>query len=120
MRKIVIMLVGVALVVVACSKGSQSGSGSGMVTTVDCSGAAKSFSTDVNPIIQNSCATNSGCHAAGSSNGPGPLLTYQQIFNARVAIRAAVASGEMPQNATLSASQKNAILCWVDNGATNN
>jgi hypothetical protein len=119
MRKIMIVLVGVAVVVVACSKGS-SGGNSGMVTSVDCSGAVKSFSADVNPIIQSSCAINSGCHAAGSVNGPGPLLTYQQIFNARFAIRAAVASGFMPQNSTLSASQKNNILCWVDNGATNN
>jgi len=26
----------------------------------------------------------------------------------------------MPLNATLTATQKNAILCWIDNGAPNN
>jgi hypothetical protein len=88
--------------------------------TADCSGPAKSFATDVSPVFQTSCAINSGCHATGSGNGPGPLLNYSQIFNARGDIRPAVASGHMPLNATLTASQKNAILCWIDNGAPNN
>jgi len=88
--------------------------------TADCSGPAKSFVTDVSPVFQTSCAINSGCHATGSGNGPGPLLDYSQIFNARVDIRSAVASGHMPLNATLTAAQKNAILCWIDSGAPNN
>jgi len=88
--------------------------------TADCSGPAKSFITDVSPVFQTSCAINSGCHATGSANGPGPLLNYSQIFNAQADIRSAVASGHMPLNATLTASQKNAILCWIDNGAPNN
>ena len=88
--------------------------------TVDCSGPAKSFVTDVSPVFQTSCAINSGCHATGSGNGPGPLLNYSQIFNARADIRPAVASGHMPLNATLTVTQKNAILCWIDNGAPNN
>jgi len=88
--------------------------------TADCSGPAKSFVTDVSPVFQTSCAINSGCHATGSGNGPGPLLNYSQIFNSRADIRSAVASGHMPLNATLTASQKNAILCWIDNGAPNN
>ena len=88
--------------------------------TADCSGPAKSFVTDVSPVFQASCAINSGCHATGSGNGPGPLLSYSQIFNARADIRSAVASGHMPLNATLTATQINAILCWIDNGAPNN
>ena len=88
--------------------------------TADCSGPAKSFVTDVSPVFQTSCAINSSCHATGSGNGPGPLLSYSQIFNARADIRSAVASGHMPLNATLPATQINAILCWIDNGAPNN
>ena len=88
--------------------------------TADCSGPAKSFVTDVSPVFQTSCAINSSCHATGSGNGPGPLLSYSQIFNARTDIRSAVASGHMPLNATLPATQINAILCWIDNGAPNN
>lgn len=114
MKRIIACLLFIIVIIAACSKGG------GVVTTVDCTGAAKSFATDVNPIIQSFCATNSGCHGSGSGNGPGPLITYQQIFNARIAIRSAVASGSMPQNSTLSASQKNTILCWIDNGAISN
>lgn len=114
MKKVIVGLAGVIIIVVACSKNNE------VVTTVDCSGAAKSFATDVQPIIQSSCATSVSCHASGSSNGPGALTTFQQVFNARIAIRMAVANGSMPQNGSLSAAQKNTILCWIDNGATSN
>jgi hypothetical protein len=105
----------ITVVAIACSKGS-----SGMVASVDCSGAAKSFMTDVNPIIQSTCAIGSNCHAAGSNNGPGPLTTYQQVVNARISIRSAVINGTMPKDGRLSASQINAIICWIDNGGANN
>jgi hypothetical protein len=105
----------ITVVAIACSKGS-----SGMVASVDCSGAAKSFMTDVNPIIQSSCAIGSNCHAAGSNNGPGPLATYQQVVNASALIRLAVINGTMPKGGRLSASQINAIICWIDNGGANN
>ena len=87
---------------------------------VDCSGPAKSFAIDVRPVFQASCTNGSGCHGAGSNNGPGPLLTYTQIFDHRGEIRAAVASDHMPLNGSLTASQKNAILCWIDSGAPGN
>ena len=87
-------------------------------TTGDCNTTPKSFSIDVNPVIQASCAS-SGCHGAGSTNGPGALLTYSQIFNARTSIRSAVSSGRMPKNASLSVSEKAKILCWIDDGSKN-
>jgi hypothetical protein len=87
-------------------------------TTINCTGS-KTFASDVNPIIQSVCA-NSGCHDAASFNGPGPLTTYQQVFNARTSIRSVVASGIMPKNTTLSSDQKAAIICWIDGGASNN
>ena len=97
----------------ACKKNNDASS-------EDCSGPEKSFSSDVNPVVQASCATNSGCHGAGSANGPGALVIYSEIFNARSEIRPAVASGHMPLNGSLTASEKNAILCWIDNGAPDN
>ena len=87
--------------------------------TADCS-TAKSYATDVSPIIQSYCATNSGCHASGSSNGPGVLTSYAQVYSARSAIRTAVVNGSMPQNGSLTNAQKNAIICWIDSGAANN
>jgi hypothetical protein len=86
----------------------------------NCNGPAKSFAADVNPIIQGSCATAVSCHAVGSTTGPGPLVTYSQIFSVRSTIRSEVAGGHMPPNGTLPITQKNAIICWIDNGAPNN
>ena len=97
----------------ACGKNPQT-------TSVDCSGPMKSFINNVQPVIQGSCATGSNCHGTGSSNGPGPLLNYTQLFNARSDIRSAVLSGHMPPNGTLSATEKSIIICWIDNGALNN
>jgi len=112
MLKFSFPVVVVLLIVNACTKDPD--------VTVDCSGPARSFITDISPVFQTSCAINSGCHATGSINGPGPLLDYSQIFNARADIRSAVASRHMPLNATLPATQINAILCWIDSGAPNN
>ena len=107
-----ITVLGILFLIIACSKKSDS-------VATNCS-TTISFAADVNPVIQSSCALNPGCHASGSTNGPGPLTNYTQVFSARAAIRIAVASGKMPQNSTLSTTQKDAILCWIDSGAPNN
>lgn len=106
------LLLMLALLYTACKKSSS--------TVVDCSTVSnKAFAANVNPIIQNSCNL-SGCHAAGSTNGPGALTNYTEVFNAQSSVRSAVSSGRMPKNASLSSSQKNSIVCWIDNGAPNN
>ena len=99
----------------SCSKDDNGGGASVDCTTI----TNKAFAADISPIIQSTCAV-SGCHAAGSFNGPGALTSYTEVFNARTAIRSAVASGRMPQGGSLSTSQKNSIICWVDSGAPNN
>lgn len=98
---------------------NNSGGGGGTTFTPNCSGAAIQFSANVSPIFQSTCAV-SGCHNAGSANGPGPLTNYAEINAAKVQIRAAVLSGSMPKNGTLTAAQKNSIICWIDAGAANN
>ncbi|HMU47641.1 MAG TPA: hypothetical protein PKC72_14825 [Chitinophagaceae bacterium] len=98
----------------SCSKDDNGGN-----NTVVCTNTTKSFSTDVNPIIQTFC-NQSNCHNPGSTNGPGALTNYSQVFNARNAIRGQVAAGLMPQNTTLTTEQKNSIICWIDSGAPNN
>lgn len=114
MEKTAIFILAFALLIInACSKNN------GSDYTVDCS-VAKSFGTDANPVIQSNCATNSGCHGTGSSHGPGPLTTYIQIYNNRSAIRTSILNGSMPQNGSLTSSQKNAVICWIDAGALNN
>jgi len=118
MKKLPGLTACIALIVVllfACKKDSEKNS----EEMVDCSTITTTFSGTVSPLISTSCAK-SGCHATGSSNGPGALTNYTQIFNSRVRIRAVVASGEMPQDATFSAQQKAIITCWIDAGAPNN
>lgn len=118
-KKLVPVLVMIVSVIFGCSKSGDTGSGGGSGTyTPNCS-TTKTFSADAAPVFQSVCAA-SGCHATGSSNGPGELVSYTQIFNARAAIRSAVASGRMPKTGTLSNAQKDAVLCWIDSGAPNN
>ena len=101
------------ILLIACSKDPAPPS-------LDCSTVTnKAFNADILPIFQNSCATTS-CHAAGSVNGPGALVNYNQIAAAASRIRTAVANGSMPQNSSLSTAQKNSILCWIDSGFPNN
>ena len=108
-----------ALVVISCSKSNPDTVGGGGNNNIDCSGTPKTFSGDANPLIQGVCNQPS-CHASGSTNGPGPLTNYTQVFNAKSVIRNAIATGLMPQNSTFNASQKAAIVCWIDSGAPNN
>lgn len=86
----------------------------------NCDNVNSQFAAHVQPILNTSCATNSSCHGSGSVNGPGPLLNYTQAKNAAAQIKAAVVSGRMPQNGSLTTAQKNTISCWVDGGAPNN
>lgn len=119
MRKVFLaslVIVSVLSFIISCSK---SNSTTGDNTSTACEGVPKNFITDVNPLIQTFC-NQSACHNAGSTNGPGPLTNYTEVFNARSSIRAQVAAGLMPQNTTLTTAQKNTIICWIDNGAPNN
>ena len=117
MKKNSLVVVFGFVVLVSCSKSDDS-TNTPPTNDTNCTGT-KSFSADVNPIFQTVCS-NAGCHNPGSANGPGALTTYQQIFNARTSIHSAVSSGTMPKNTTLTATQKNAIICWINSGAPNN
>jgi ribosomal protein S2 len=118
MKKHFLVVLCFVAIIVSCTKSSVSNNTNTNNNTVTCTGT-KSYASDVSPIIQSVC-TSSGCHDASSTNGPGPLTNYQQVFNARTTIRSAIVSGLMPKNSSLSASQKSAIICWIDNGASNN
>jgi hypothetical protein len=119
MKKSTTLAVFIVLVVAlanACKKDSNDDNGS---STVDCGTITTTFSGTVSPLMGTSCAK-SGCHNSGSTNGPGALTTYTQIFNAKSQIRTAVASGSMPRDASFTAAQKATITCWIDAGAPNN
>lgn len=126
MNKSIPVIISLFFIILSCSKGGSStgggnnNGGGGGGSTVNCNGVPASFAADVNPIVQSTCATDASCHGSGSPNGPGPLLTYTQISNARIAIKTAVGNGSMPKTGSLTTAQKNSIICWVDGGGLNN
>lgn len=77
--------------------------------TPSCGNTVKSYKTDVAPILQSAC---SGCHSTFGS--------YNSVYADRLSIRSMVVTGQMPRGSSLTASQKDAIACWIDNGAPNN
>jgi hypothetical protein len=114
MKTLTILMILIAGIFVACEKGPDNDGG----FIADCS-VPKSFSTDVVPLMQAYCQTGN-CHGTGDTAGPGELVTYQQVFTQRMAIKDAVSNGSMPLYNTLTGSQKAKIVCWIDSGAPNN
>lgn len=86
----------------------------------DCTGVQSTFSADVLPLIQSSCAQGTACHGSGSGNGPGALTTYSQIRSAVAQIISSVEAGRMPLGAPLTAEKVKVISCWAGNGTLNN
>jgi hypothetical protein len=106
----------------ACSKKDStpaSGGGGGGIT-FSCAGISPKFAADVQPIITSLCATNSGCHATGSVTSGGPFTNYTEINAKKSNIKAQILAGTMPKSGTISQTQINAIICWIDSGAPNN
>lgn len=110
--KLTYLLAAAAVIFSSCANNNEPG-------TIDCTDVEATFAEDVLPIITSSCATSS-CHASGTSNGPGPLTNYNQVFSAKTSVEDAVTSGRMPKNSSLSAAQRNTIVCWIRSGAINN
>lgn len=99
----------VCIILFACSKSNTTNESS------NCNSAI-SFSQTIQPILINNC-TLSNCH--DGSNLP-YIANYNIAHDGAGQIRSSVASGYMPRGGTLSASDKSAILCWIDNGSKNN
>jgi hypothetical protein len=118
-KKLVLIAICIPIIFVACKKnGTDTPGNGGGNGTIDC-GTVK-FSSTILPLISNKCAT-SGCHDATSSNGPGPLTNYAQIFASRTSIVAAVTSNRMPQGGpALSTQEKATLTCWINANAPNN
>ncbi|MBI1783351.1 MAG: hypothetical protein HYR66_18605 [Sphingobacteriales bacterium] len=109
----------VLTVLFSCSKGNSTSGGTnngGGGTTVDCSTINAKFNADVLPIIQGSCAI-TGCHNGTQSPR---LTTYDEIAANASIVNSQVQSGIMPKTGSLTTSQKNIIICWVQSGALNN
>ncbi len=115
MQKLLIFLTG-SLFFYSCKKNTDP------VTSQpgNCDSVAYSFTADVRPLLVTYCLTGSNCHNTGSLNNGGELTDHEKVFNKKIAIRRNVELGIMPVNATLSAAEIKAFICWIDSGALNN
>jgi SprB-like repeat protein len=75
-----------------------------------------SYAQSIEPIIMNNCAV-TGCH--NGSQFP-DLQSYENVKSNSARIKEFTQSGFMPQSGSLTQAQKDAIACWVDDGAKNN
>jgi hypothetical protein len=76
-----------------------------------------SWQDHIKPIIETRCAK-AGCHI--ENTGRVPLVTYNDVFFNRSAVKGRVVSLSMPFDGSLPADQIQMIACWVDDGAPEN
>ncbi len=76
-----------------------------------------SYQASVADIMKTSCAV-TGCHVAGTGRQNFEMFSVIQA-NAN-GIKTRTQSGNMPRNSTITEEQKQAIACWVDDGAKDN
>lgn len=94
------------------------------LVTYDCTGLAPTYTTDIKPIFDASCAI-SGCHNASSAANGINLSTYSGSLSANsTSILGSIEhkSGyrAMPESAAqLSTTSRQKIYCWVQNGRPN-
>mgnify|MGYP000019283162 FL=1 len=75
-----------------------------------------SFANTIKPILDHNCNF-SGCHDDQVITA---LNTFQTVHDGAAQIKLSILTGKMPRNRTMTIADKNAIYCWVDNGAKNN
>lgn len=89
---------------------------------VECDTVNVSYAEDIEPIIDNSCAT-SGCHVDGGT-GNGSFKNYTRVKakvdNGSMRQRVVVTQDMPPDPESLTACQINKIDAWIDAGAPNN
>jgi len=110
LSKIIFSLI-FSILIIACSKNAANNAN----TTVTCN-PNTSFSTTILPLFNTSCNTY-GCH---DGNNAAALNNFLVIHDNATQIRASVSTGRMPKDKPLSATDKTAILCWIDNGSKDN
>jgi hypothetical protein len=106
-----ILTVIISSTAIHCSK-----SGSDATTTTYTCDPNISFANTVKPILDHNC-NYAGCH---DDQVVTALNTYQTVHDGAAQIKLSIQTGKMPKNRTISAADKNAIFCWIDNGAKNN
>jgi len=103
------------LIFVACSKDEE--------TQVDCLGVSATYTVDIAPIMNGSCAI-SGCHTGIFPADGLDLSNYLTVKNASInskvlqSIKHLSGAKAMPQDASkLSNDKINKVECWIKAGA---
>ena len=103
------------LVLLSCSKDEE--------TKADCSGVSPTYTSDIAPIINLSCAI-SGCHTAIFPADGLDLSTYSKVKSASIngkvlqSIKHLSGVKAMPQDAAkLSVDKITKVECWIQAGA---
>jgi hypothetical protein len=109
--QIFLITISLSIIVFACSKSSDNT----MAVAATCN-PNTSFSKTVLPILNSTCNF-SGCH---DPNNAAELNNFQVVHDNAAQIKASVVSGRMPKGKAFNATDKNALICWIDNGAKNN
>lgn len=114
-----IQSIGIALIITIAATGSACKSRK--TTTDACSGTTYTFTKDVQPIINNACA--STCHSAAKNAGGIDLSTYEKVKSEAAmprfmgAIRHLAGYSPMPKkNPKLSDSLIQVLNCWKEKG----
>jgi len=77
-----------------------------------------SYGATIRPLIDTNCMP---CHNGDGNTPFAPDLTnYNSVQGIASLIKDVTQSGRMPQNSSLTEVEKDAIKCWVDNGALDN
>ncbi len=108
-KKIMIMVFSIIAIGYGCSKESANN------TTASCDPNI-SYGKTIKQMFSTDCNT-SGCHDDITITS---LANYQTLHDGATQIKNSILSGRMPKNQTLSAIDKNAIICWIDSGYKNN
>ncbi|EAR02584.1 c-type cytochrome [Maribacter sp. HTCC2170] len=77
-----------------------------------------SYGNVIRPLIDSNCMP---CHNGDGNTPFAPDLTnYNSVQGIASLIKDVTQSGRMPKNGSLTEVEKDAIKCWVDQGALNN
>lgn len=110
---LVAILIVLALVPTSCSKND-------LEDNLDCNDfGTLSYKTQIAPLLLSNCGT-SGCHTTGFAAGD--FTSYAGVL-AKVnngSMRKRTLDGTMPPNSKISDDEIRMIVCWIDNGASNN
>ncbi|MBT1686993.1 hypothetical protein [Dawidia soli] len=86
---------------------------------VDCTTADVDYTQNIVPVINTKCAF-TGCHDGASGIPDWKVLSNLQEHAAEVQRRTQLPATDpdhMPRTGSLTESEKNALYCWIENGA---